>query len=117
MNETWESEIAALLTELADVQTSLLSVLGEKRQLIAAGDHAALSAMAGREQELANRLQSCHEQRQQLLSRAGADGLPADSIRSLSDRLPEQSRDRVKTSLREAAGRSHLSTRAWRTGC
>ena len=34
------------------------------------------------------RLQACHERRQQLLARADAEGLPADSIQSLSDRLP-----------------------------
>ena len=108
MNDTWESEIGALLAELADVQSALLGVLSEKRQLLAAGDVEALSAMAAREQELADRLQACHDLRQQLLSRADAEGMPADSIQSLSDSLPASSRERVQASIREAASRSQL---------
>jgi hypothetical protein len=108
MNDNWEGDIAALLAELSEVQTALLGTLGEKRQLLAAGDHGALSAIAGREQELADRLQACHEQRQQLLSRADAAGLPSDSIRSLTKKLPSESQNRVQASIREADERTHL---------
>jgi flagellar biosynthesis/type III secretory pathway chaperone len=108
MNDIWEGEIGGLLGELAEVQTALLDTLSEKRQLLAKGDHVALSAMAPREQELASRLQACHEQRQQLLARASADGLAADSIQSLSEHLPSTSRDRVNASIREAASRTQL---------
>jgi hypothetical protein len=108
MNDNWETGIAALLGELADVQTALLEVLTEKRHLLAAGDQAALAAISSREQDLANRLQSCHEQRQELLAKANADGMPADSIRALSDRLPASSRDRRQASIGEAAERSRL---------
>jgi FlgN protein len=93
---------------LADVQGGLLAVLTEKRQLLAASDVAGLGAMAGREQQLLDRLQACHERRQQLLARAGAEGLPTDSIRSLSDRLPAEGRNRVQAGIREAADRSRL---------
>ena len=108
MEDIWESEIGNLLGELSIVQTTLLETLNEKRQLLAKGDHAALSAMAGREQELAQRLQACHEQRQQLLARASAEGLPADSIQSLSEQLPADSRNRVNAVIREATGRTRL---------
>jgi flagellar biosynthesis/type III secretory pathway chaperone len=108
MNDNYESEIGALLTELADVQSGLLSALSEKRQLLASGDVDALAAIGGREQELASRLQACHERRQELLARADSDGLPADSIESLSDRLPSSSRERVQASIREAANRTQL---------
>ncbi len=108
MNDTYESEIGALLTELADVQSALFGALGEKRQMLVVGNIEALTAMAVREQELAARLQACHEHRQQLLARADAEGLPADSIQSLSDKLPESSRERVHASIREAASRSQL---------
>jgi hypothetical protein len=108
MDDGWEAEIGALLTELADVQTALLAVLNEKRQRLASSDHAALAAMAVREQQLLDRLQACHDRRQQLLARAGGEGLPADSIRSLSDRLPDESRGRVQAVIREAADRSRL---------
>ena len=64
MNDTWETDIAALLEELADVQSGLLGALTEKRQILATGDHQRLAAMSVREQELLDRLQSCHERRQ-----------------------------------------------------
>ena len=108
MNDNYEAEIGELLAELADVQGALLAALNEKRQLLAAGNVDSLSLMSGREQELAGRLQACHDRRQQLLLRADSDGLPADSIQSLSDRLPKPRRDRVQASIREAANRSQL---------
>ena len=40
MNDNWETEIAELLAELADVQSALLGVLAEKRQILATSDHA-----------------------------------------------------------------------------
>ena len=108
MNDTYEREIAALLAELADVQSALLAALNDKRQLLVSGDVNALAAMGVREHELAGRLQACHERRQQLLARADADGLPADSIQSLCQQLPQSSREQVQASIREAANRTHL---------
>jgi flagellar FlgN protein len=108
MNDSYESEISALLSELADVQSSLLTVLGEKRSLMVAGDIDALRAIGTREEELAARLQACHERRQQLLARADADGLPADSIQSLSNELPQSTRKSVQASIRDAANRTQL---------
>jgi flagellar biosynthesis/type III secretory pathway chaperone len=117
MNDTWEADIAALLAELADVQTELLQVLAEKRQLLAAADHGALAAISSREQRLVERLQACHDHRQQLLSRAQEEGLPADSIRSLSGALPAEGRQRVQASIDDAASRSrflqHQSLTNW----
>ena len=111
MNDTWEADIGALLAELADVQTALLATLSEKRDLLVKGDVAALSAMAEREQQLADRLQACHEWRQQLLSRASDDGLPSDSIRSLSDRLPSEGRE-PRTSQHPGVRESHANSTA-----
>ena len=108
MDDNWEGEIGGLLGELAEVQTALLGTLSEKRLLLAAGDHVALTAMGDRESQLAQRLQACHERRQQLLARANDSGLPSDSIGSLSERLPAESRDRVQASIREATGRTQL---------
>jgi hypothetical protein len=109
MNDSaWETDIAALLAELADVQSALLAVLTEKRQMLAAGDTAALAAMSVREQALIDRLQACQQHRQALLERAKAEGLPAGSISSLSERLPHENRSRMQASIREAAGRSRL---------
>jgi hypothetical protein len=108
MDQGWETEIGALLTELADVQRELLGSLNEKRQFIASGDRDALASMAGREQQLIDRLQACHDRRQLLLARAQSEGLPADSIRSLSAHLPAESRGRMQASIREATDRSRL---------
>lgn len=108
MDESYEGEIGALLADLADVQGGLLTVLGEKRALLVRGDVDALAAISSREQDLATRLQACHERRQSLLARADSEGLPSDSIQSLSDRLPNSSRRNMQASIREAANRSQL---------
>lgn len=108
MNDTWETDIATLLTELADVQSELLAALAEKRNLLVASDHTALTAMSTREQQLLSRLQSCHDRRMQLLSRAQAEGLPADSIESLSQQLPSGNGGRVQASIQQAKERSRL---------
>lgn len=108
MDETWEGDIGALLSELAEVQTSLLNTLAEKRQLLVDRNEAALSAMTSREQELADRLQACNDHRQQLLARAASEGMRADSIASLSAQLPPQSRQRMQASIREAEHRTRL---------
>jgi hypothetical protein len=108
MDDIWGSDIAALLTELAEVQTALLGLLAEKRQILATSDHQALAAMASREQQLIDRLQACHDRRQQLLARAESEGLPADSIVSLSNRLAPESRARVQSGLRQASEQSRL---------
>ncbi len=108
MNDTWEAEIANLLTDLAQVQGELLDVLGKKREILASGEHAALAVTAHREQALIQRLNACHQQRQQLLGRAAADGLPADSIRSLASALPADSRQRMQSTIDQAAERGRF---------
>jgi hypothetical protein len=117
MSDDWEADIAGLLTELADVQGALLDVLGEKRRLLAAGDREALTALASREERLVERLRGCHDRRQQLLARAAAGGLPSDSIRSLSQSLPDECRPRMQESIQEARKRSrflqHQSLANW----
>jgi len=105
MTDNWENEIAGLLTELAAVQGDLLKLLTEKRQTLASGNHDALLATAGREQTLVERLNACHQRRQQLLERAAAQGLPSDSVRSLSMQLDDESKERVHASIEEAAER------------
>jgi hypothetical protein len=108
MDDDWETDIASLLTDLAEVQSALLELLAEKRQILASSDHQALTAMASREEQLIDRLQACHHRRQELLARAEADGLPADSILSLSSRLAPEKRTRVQASLRRASEQSRL---------
>jgi hypothetical protein len=117
MNDNWETDIAGLLAELADVQTALLELLAEKRTLLASADQASLAALASREQGLLGRLQACHDRRQQLLARASDEGLPSDSIRSLSGSLPAERRDVLADRIDEADRRSrflqHQSLTNW----
>jgi hypothetical protein len=108
MSDQWESEIGAILTELADVQGALLETLHEKRRILAANDQQALVAVAVKEQSLIERLQAVQSRRQELLKRAGSEGLPSDSIRSLSAHLPSESRDRMQANIRDATERSRL---------
>ena len=61
-----------------------------------------------REQDLVTRLQACHDRRQRLLAQAADEGLPSDSIRSLSKSLPANSRNRLRGELDEAQQRSRL---------
>lgn len=103
-----ESDIASLLSELSAVQGDLLDVLSRKRTMLAAGDGAALGAMATQERELVSRLQAFQDRRQQLLARAASQGLPSDSIKSLSKSLPHENRRRLRGELDEARARSRL---------
>ena len=85
MNQpTWEIQIAQLLAELSSVQDELLSMLREKRDRMVANDLEALAAVQVREEELSDRLKSCHAHRQELLAEARMHGLPADSIKELA---------------------------------
>src|SRR4029078_8511893 len=93
MSDNWETDIASLLTDLSGVQGEILDLLTQKRQILASGDRDALAATNERESQLSARLTSCHQRRQQLLDRAAAEGLPSDSIRTLSTSLPEAGRD------------------------
>jgi hypothetical protein len=106
--DTLESDVAGLLSELSAVQTDLLGVLTRKRTSLVAGDEAALGAIATQEQDLVVRLQACQERRQRLLAQASDQGLPSDSIKSLSKSLPAGSRKRLRGELDEARERSRL---------
>jgi hypothetical protein len=108
ISNSWESDIASLLGTLSDVQRDLLSVLTEKRNVLAAGDIPGIDAIAAREAELVPRLQACQARRQELLARAADDGLPADSIQSLAAALPAASRGRMQSDVKQAQDRSRF---------
>jgi hypothetical protein len=108
MDLHWETELAQLLNRLSDTQQSLLGLLDRKREMLLTRDHAALSALLPEEEHLCAELQACHDRRQQLLEQAAADGMPADSIRSLAQSLPRGESQSLKQSLDEASKRSRL---------
>jgi hypothetical protein len=107
-SNSWEGEIASLLGNLANVQRDLLNVLAEKRAVLATGNLDAINAISAREADLIPRLQACQDIRQDLLARAAHEGLPVDSIRSLTAALPSSSRVRMKSDVEEAQHRSRF---------
>ena len=108
MDIHWESEIAQLLSRLGTTQERLLKLLSKKHDLLKNRDHQGISALADEELSLSNDLQECHMQRQQLLQKAADAGLPADSIQSLAEALPEEDTSDLQAPLKESLHRSHL---------
>jgi flagellar FlgN protein len=108
ISNSWETDIALLLGSLSDVQRDLLTVLSEKRRVLATGDIQGIDAVAAREAALIPRLQACQDRRQELLARAADDGLPSDSIQSLAAALAPPSRSRVQPDIKQAEYRSRF---------
>ena len=104
----WESALAGLLERLSAAQRELLSLLATKRDLIVARDHQSLNALTAREAELGAELRACHEQRQELLVRADAEGLPGNSLADLSAALPAPATAALSDSVAKARQRSQL---------
>jgi hypothetical protein len=114
----WEAAITDLLSELSSVQEELLAVLGEKRERLAAVDVSGMTELQTREQSLLDRLQACHTRREELLSAARADGLPADSMTTLAQAASRQAagsastnqnqRDKLRKDLASSASRMRL---------
>lgn len=108
METDWEQELAALLGELSAVQAELLDLLAEKHRVLARAAPPDLADVQARETEILRRLQACYDRRGELLKRAGDEGLPADSVRSLADALPAAGRAQLRPRVRDAAARSRL---------
>jgi len=108
MNISWESELTQLLERLSATQQQLLALLSRKRALLLERDHQGLALLAAEEQSLSDELRACLDQRQLLLASAAEEGLPADSIRSLANSLPENATKNLKQPLLDAAQRSKL---------
>ncbi len=103
-----EQQISALLEELAQVQEELLSVLTEKRNLMAANKLQEMQALQPREAELNERLQNCTAQREELLQEAGRRGLPSDSIGQLAAALPGDEPKVMQGKVKSASSRMRL---------
>ena len=108
MDTAWESELAELLTDLLAAQDELIDVLTKKRRLLAEVDTEGRSAIGQQEQNLIERLQQCLQRREALLGRAAAEGLPSDSIRSLTSALPGSQRGELGNRVKLANARSRL---------
>jgi len=104
----WEAELAALLAELSDIQSELLTVLADKRHLLLSTPLESMAAVQIREAELIGRLQAAQERRLALLARAAGEGLPSADLTSLAAALPQQQRQQITPRLREASTRLRL---------
>jgi len=105
---SWEQEVADLLSMLSHSQEELLNLLVAKREVLLASDTGALPALQQREEEVVEKLKACQQRRSELLSRAGSEGLPSDSLLALSDRLPAQSQAALKPRLHDAKNRARI---------
>ena len=108
MDTVWESELASFLTELSAVQSESLEVLASKREALAAWNLEELARIGKREESLIHRLKQCLQRREELLEKAGREGLPDDSIRSLAAALPREGQDQLADQLGQTNGRSRL---------
>jgi hypothetical protein len=108
MQPPWETELAAFLQRLSAVQGRTLEVLARKRQMLVEADVPGLEAVGHEERQLVESLQQCLDQREELLGRARQDGLPSDSIRSLTKALPGQGRRDLLDQVQQASLRSRL---------
>lgn len=113
MGIAWESEIANFFKTLSAVQARTLEVLARKRAMIVAADTAGLAAVDEEEVQVMQSLEECLQKREQLLERAGQEGLPSNNLRALAKALPgDPGKDRKKKELldqvRDATLRSRL---------
>ena len=108
MNDSWDSELAALLTDLSAAQDETLEVLTKKRELLGASDVEGLAALGKQEDTIVEKLQQCLKRREELLRRAGRQGLPSNSIQSLTKALPKDRRDELSGPVRECRAHARL---------
>jgi flagellar biosynthesis/type III secretory pathway chaperone len=106
--QSWEHDIAQLLTELSQVQDELLEVLSNKRTLMVAGDTEAMAAMQPREEQLCTRLENCHERRRQLLESAAAHGRQVSNLEQLASTLESGKDGKLRRRVKQTAERMRL---------
>jgi flagellar biosynthesis/type III secretory pathway chaperone len=106
--DSFDSELASLLTDLSEVQRELLELIGEKRTLLVAADFAGLAQLRPREEALIDRLQICQQQRAALLEAANAQGYRHRSLAELTKRLPAAQRQHWSPQIRDARARARL---------
>jgi flagellar biosynthesis/type III secretory pathway chaperone len=104
----FEAEIGALLAELSNVQSELLGVLQEKRDALAAGKLQMLAELPPREEQLAQRLQQCHQRRSQLLAAARQEGLPSENVGKLATKVNGGKAGELGRRVKETTARMRL---------
>ena len=104
----WESQVGALLAEVSDVQTELLSVLQQKRERLAAVDLPGLAALQPQEESLMHRLDACQRRRRELLDQAAAAGRPSDSLGKLAGAASCSERGKLGEQVKHSSARMRL---------
>ncbi len=108
METAWESELAGLLNDLVAVQEELIDALIQKRKSLIESDCEGLAATSQHEQDLVERLQGCLQRREDLLALAADEGLPSESIQSLTASLPRSRREELGSQVKLAKARARL---------
>jgi hypothetical protein len=103
-----DSQLAALLTDLSEVQRKLLALIGEKRTLLLAANVAGLASLQPREQLLIEQLHDCQQRRTTLLADAESQGYPHRSLAELTKGLPAPRRQHWTSEIRDARARARL---------
>lgn len=95
-------EIRQFLTALETVQAELLELYAVKRTALTQANCEQLIQLSTQEAQAAQRLQILLGQRNRLLERAKAQGLPWDSISALSAAIAGSERDALQTRFERA---------------
>src|SRR5690349_18001556 len=107
MNATdWDRDLGRLLGDLSAAQDDMLALLTEKQRHLARSDAAGLDSLVDREQEVLDRLQRCHDERQRLLDLAAEEGERPSSLRAVSRRFPGENGSEER--LQAASAKSRL---------
>jgi len=83
-------DVGSLLQDLTEVQTSLLSVLQQKREAMASGEIQQLSELQPIEEEINGRLKACFERRSEILQHGQTQGVDALTLAEMTNQLSGQ---------------------------
>jgi hypothetical protein len=108
MQTTWESQIARLLTDVSAVQDEIFKILDKKRELLLKKDLEGLNALVPEDENLVLRLRTCLKRREELLAQAQREGMPGDSVRSLTGALPPDRQGDLPQRLLQTSARARL---------
>ncbi|MBN2023107.1 MAG: flagellar export chaperone FlgN [Pirellulales bacterium] len=108
MSTAWKTELATFMTDLLDVQDETLGVLARRCALLGKADVEGLARLDEEEKRIVGKLQECLARREGLLAQAAQEGLPSDSIQSLSRALPKRERGDLPNQLKIAKARTRL---------
>jgi hypothetical protein len=104
----WDDQLAEYLRDLSAVQDELLALLQRKREGMAQRDFEAMQALQVGEQQLHERLQTCHARREELLAMARDQGLMGDSLGNLTSQLPTGKRETLGKQVKDESWRMRL---------